>query len=142
MRYVVCLVVGVLIGALCAMTVASVLGARNAWPRAVMTVMQHEFANARESVHAGRCVDAEIASASAHLKLLSADIEPALLAPGAHDRVFSQYAEDLRKEIATLDASFERKGEPTADDRARYDAERAQLKARLAEALAAERGTG
>jgi len=47
MRYVVCLVVGVLIGALCAMTVASVLGARNAWPRAVMTVMQHEFAGAR-----------------------------------------------------------------------------------------------
>ena len=44
MRYLVCLVVGVLIGALCAMTVASVLGARNAWPRAVMTVMQHEFA--------------------------------------------------------------------------------------------------
>jgi len=115
MRYVVCVVVGVLIGALCAMTVASVLGARNAWPRAVMTVMQHEFAGARESVHAGHCADAEIASASAHLKLLSADIEPALLAPGAHDRVFSQYAEDLRKEIATLDM-------PGADCAARSEA--------------------
>ena len=51
-------------------------------------------------------------------------------------------SEELLQAIATLDASFERNAEPTADDRARYDAERAQLKARLAEALAAERGTG
>lgn len=115
MRYLVCIVVGTLIGALCAMTVASVLGARNAWPRAVMTVMQHEFAGVRESVHAQRCTDADVAPASAHLKLLAADIEPALLAPGAHDRVFSQYAEDLRREIASLDV-------PGADCAARSEA--------------------
>ncbi|MGH8173036.1 MAG: hypothetical protein ACREPX_07795 [Rhodanobacteraceae bacterium] len=104
MRYLVCVVVGVLIGAMCALTAASVLAARHPWPRAVMTVMQHEFGAARDGVRAGRCSDADVASASAHLKLLSADIEPALLAPGAHDRVFSQYAEDLRREIAAFAA--------------------------------------
>ena len=103
MRYLVCLLVGVLVGAMCAMTAANVLGKRNAWPRAVMTVMQHELGVAREGVRAGRCADGEIASSAAHLKLLSADIEPALLKPGAHDRVFSQYADDLRREIAALD---------------------------------------
>lgn len=50
--------------------------------------------------------------------------------------------EALLQAIATLDAAFERTADPSPDDRARYDAERAQLKARLASALAAERGTG
>ena len=104
MRFLVCLIVGALVGAMCAMTVANVLAKRNAWPRAVMSVMQHELGSAREGVRAGRCAEGDIASNAAHLKLLSADIEPALLKPGAHDRVFSQYADDLRREIATLDA--------------------------------------
>ena len=50
--------------------------------------------------------------------------------------------EELLQAIASLDAAFERHADPTAVDRARYDAERAQLKARLAAALAAEQGTG
>ena len=50
--------------------------------------------------------------------------------------------EELLRTIATLDAAFERNGDPTADERARYDAERAQLKARLAAALAGEHGIG
>lgn len=99
MRYLVCVVVGVLIGAMCALTTASVLGQRNAWPRAVMTVMQHELGAARDDVRAGRCTDADLAAPSAHLQLLSADIEAALLPAGAHDRVFSQYADDLRAQI-------------------------------------------
>jgi hypothetical protein len=36
--------------------------------------------------------------------------------------------------------SFERDGDATPDERARYDAERARLKARLASALAEEDG--
>ena len=104
MRFLICLIVGVLIGAMCAMTAANVLGQRNAWPRAVMTVMQHELGVAREGVRAGRCTQGDVASTAAHLKLLSSDIESALLAPGKHDRVFSQYADDLRREIGALDA--------------------------------------
>ena len=50
--------------------------------------------------------------------------------------------DDLLQAIAMLDAAFERHADPTVDDRARYDAERAQLKARLAAAIAGERTTG
>jgi hypothetical protein len=50
--------------------------------------------------------------------------------------------EDLLHAIAMLDAEFERNTDATADDRARYDTERARLKARLSAALAAEGSTG
>ena len=50
--------------------------------------------------------------------------------------------EDLLHAIAMLDAEFERNADATADERARYDAERARLKARLSAALAAEGSTG
>lgn len=55
---------------------------------------------------------------------------------------YSRETEELLRAIATLDVAFERNPDPTADDRARYDAERAQLKARLGAALAGEHGTG
>jgi hypothetical protein len=51
-------------------------------------------------------------------------------------------SEELLQAIATLDAAFERSAAPTADERSRYEAERAQLKTRLGAALAAERPTG
>src|SRR4051812_43201467 len=41
MRYLVCLIGGALLGALIAITIANILRDRHAWPRAVMTVMQH-----------------------------------------------------------------------------------------------------
>jgi len=55
---------------------------------------------------------------------------------------YRRETEEVLRAIATLDAAFERNAEPTADERARYDAERAHLKARLAAALAGEHGTG
>jgi hypothetical protein len=69
--------------------------------------MQHELGRARDLVHDNQCTGPETASAGAHLDLMAADIEPAILAPGAHDRVFSQYAADLRKAIATFSAAGE-----------------------------------
>lgn len=55
---------------------------------------------------------------------------------------YRRETEELLQAIAALDAAFERHADPTADDRARYDAERARLKAQLATALAAERRSG
>lgn len=101
MRYLVCLIGGTLLGALLALTISSILRERDAWPRAVMTVMQHEVGRARDLVHAGQCT-APTAAAAMHLDLMSKDIEPALLAPGAHDPVFSRYAADLHKAIAAF----------------------------------------
>lgn len=102
MRYLVCLIGGALIGALVAVTIANMLGERNAYPRALMNVMQHELGRARDLVHANRCATPDANAAAEHLKLMAADVEPALLAPGAHDRVFSQYASDLRDAVAAF----------------------------------------
>jgi hypothetical protein len=105
MRYLVCLIGGALLGALLAVTIANILGARNAYPRALMNVMQHELGRARDLVHDDCCTTPETAAAAAHLALMSGDLEAALLAPGAHDRVFSQYANDLRDAVAAFESA-------------------------------------
>jgi hypothetical protein len=105
MRYLICFLGGALIGALVAFTAASVLGQRHAWPRAVMTVMQHELGRARDLVHANQCATPEVAAAAAHLDLMAADIESAVLPAGTRDRVFSQYASDLRQAITAFSAA-------------------------------------
>ncbi|HVV98549.1 MAG TPA: hypothetical protein VHC92_15500 [Rhodanobacteraceae bacterium] len=104
MRYLVCLLGGALLGALFAIMLANILGQRHAYPKALMTVMQHELGRARDLVRGDRCMAPEAASAGAHLALLASDIEPAILSPGARDRVFSQYAGDLRKEVDAYNA--------------------------------------
>jgi hypothetical protein len=96
MRYLVCLVAGIALGAMVASMMVNASALRNAWPRGVMNVMQHELGDAREAARVGKCDAAATQSASAHLRLLASDIEPALLAPGAKDQTFSKYASDLR----------------------------------------------
>jgi hypothetical protein len=105
MRYLICLIGGVLLGAMIALTVANALQRRNAWPRAVMTVMQHELGSARDAARAGQCTASEARTSTAHLALLGQDLERALLAPGASDRVFTQYANDLRDAVAKAQAA-------------------------------------
>jgi len=105
MRYLVCLIGGALLGALVAVTIANLLGQRNAYPRALMNVMQYQLGRARDLVHAGQCATPEANAAAEHLVLIAGDVEPALLAPGAHDRVFSQYASDLREAVAAFAAA-------------------------------------
>ena len=60
-------------------------------------------------------------------------LEAPVHAPATHE---------LLQAIAALDAHFEQSGNGSVDERARYDAERAELKARLATALAEERQRG
>ena len=103
MRYLISLLGGAFLGALLAITAAGILGQRHAYPKAVMTVMQHELGSARDLVKGDRCMTPEAAKAGAHLALLAKDIEPAILPPGAHDRVFSQYASDLQSAISAFD---------------------------------------
>lgn len=114
MRYLLCLLGGALFGALLAMTAASALQRRNAWPRALMTLLHHELGAAREAARADRCATPEARSALAHLSLLAADVEGALLAPGTSDRVFSQYAGDLRQRVATAAAATDCKAQSAA----------------------------
>ena len=105
MRYLVCLIGGAILGALVAVTIANILGQRNAYPRALMNVMQHELGRARDLVHANECTSPDANAAGEHLRMMAGDVEPALLAPGTHDRVFSQYASDLRDAVAAFGAA-------------------------------------
>lgn len=105
MRYLISLIVGALIGAIAGSTFSSAMAQRDAWPRGIMNVMQHELGNARSAARARPCAAPVLTTASAHLHLLSSDIEPALLAPDTKDRVFSKYASDLRSALAKWDTS-------------------------------------
>lgn len=103
MRYLICLIVGLVCGAIAASTYVNATAQRDAWPRGVMNVMQHELGNARSAARVTGCATPALQSASAHLHLLADDIEPALLAPGVKDRVFSRHAGDLRVALAKWD---------------------------------------
>jgi hypothetical protein len=103
MRYLVLLFVGLVVGALTATTIASALQRRNAWPRALMNVMQHELGAARSAARARQCTLPAMQGAANHLRLLSDDLEGALLAPGSKDRVLSQYVSDFRKAASAWD---------------------------------------
>ncbi|MEP7096479.1 MAG: hypothetical protein ABI748_02345 [Dokdonella sp.] len=105
MRYLVCLIVGLVVGAITASTFVNATAQREAWPRGIMNVMQHELGNARTATRARQCATPTMQSAASHLQLLATDIEPALLAPGTKDRVFSQYASDLRAALAKWNAN-------------------------------------
>jgi len=107
MRFLVCLVVGAVVGGLFAMTLANALQRRNAWPRALMNVMQHELGDARSAVKGGTCASPALLQASAHLRLLAEDLEPALLAPGNKDRVLGQYAADFRKLVSAWNPAMQ-----------------------------------
>lgn len=108
MRYLVCLVVGILIGALCTTMVARVLAQReDPWPHAIMQVMRHELKQARNLAKPGQCATPAANSALQHLQLMANDIEPALLTGIDEQRVFKQYASDLRKEIDRAIASVD-----------------------------------
>ncbi len=105
MRYLVCLIVGLVVGAIAVSTFVNATAQREAWPRGVMNVMQHVLGNARTAARAQQCATPAMLSAATHLQLLATDIEPALLAPGSKDRVLSQYASDLRRAVSQWNAS-------------------------------------
>ena len=104
MRFLVCLIVGALVGALLTMSVVGALQRHHVWPRALMNVMQHELREARDAAQGADCSAPLLPSARTRMQLLADDLERAHLAPGTKDRVFSQYANDLRNALAQWDA--------------------------------------
>ncbi|MEO7326379.1 MAG: hypothetical protein ABIW82_16275 [Dokdonella sp.] len=103
MRYLICLIVGLLAGALMANMASNAIALRHAWPRGLMNVMQHALVDARSAARADKCLAPTMPAAAAHLQLLATDLESALLAPDAKDRVLSQYASEMRDTIAHWD---------------------------------------
>jgi small-conductance mechanosensitive channel len=102
MRFIVCLLLGLMIGAIAATTAASILRQRHAYPRALMVVMQHELNTARDAAGSQRCANNE--HALRKLALLADDIETAIPHGNPPDRVFRQYLDDLRKQVGNANS--------------------------------------
>ena len=109
MRYVIVLAIGVLVGALCALTAANVLGQRHAYPKAVMRLLQHQLGEARTAARDAACADNP--RRFVLLGALGDKIGRALPSTGGADRVFDQYAADLRHAVSVA-ASADCKAQP------------------------------
>lgn len=98
MRFVVCVFVGLLMGAIGATTAVSIVRQRHAYPRALMTLLQHELGAARDAARLNTCSDNRRRLAT--LDMLASDIPRAIPQDRSSERVFVQYVDDLRKQIA------------------------------------------
>lgn len=99
MRYLVCLLLGLMIGAIAATTAANILARRDAYPRALMGVMHHELETARKAAQQQPC--GEDGHAMTKLALLANDIQTAMPDGGNPDRVFDLYVRKLAEAINT-----------------------------------------
>ncbi|MEP6938306.1 MAG: hypothetical protein ABI846_00965 [Rudaea sp.] len=95
MKLVIALVVGVLVGAMCAVIVANTLRQRDAYARGLMDVMQHHYAGLRESVRARRCEPTASAHALAQLRALAPDIDAAVFADDTPEASFRELSARL-----------------------------------------------
>ena len=60
MRQLVLFLIGLFVGAAAAFVAARSLAQRDAWPRGLMAVLQHELGELRRAERAGRCTSAEL----------------------------------------------------------------------------------
>ncbi|HOX71384.1 MAG: hypothetical protein WAS23_12585 [Dokdonella sp.] len=95
MRYLICLILGLLIGAVCASMAGNVLAKRSAYPKGLMVVMQHALKQANRSASQSPCIDND--PDLTKLALLANDIETAMPGDGTPDRVFHLYVEDMQR---------------------------------------------
>ena len=97
MRYFVCLLVGLIAGAITATTAVRFLNQRDPYPEALMNVMKHEMGRASAAAEKLQCE--EDGYALSKLAMMAGDIEIAFPDGEKPDRVFHQYVESLRKAV-------------------------------------------
>ncbi len=96
---------GIVFGALLTVMASRVIESRqDPWPDAVMTVMSHEFKTVRAASESGECTSPASGASLQLMDVLGKDVEPALM-PTPNDRVFTQYATDLRSAISKASAA-------------------------------------
>lgn len=113
MRQALLLLLGLVMGAIATANIGSVLRQRDAYPRGLMQVMQHDAAALRQAARSNRC-DATTTSALQQLHGLSAGIENAVYGNDVSnppDPPFAEYAKRLR---AALPAELDCKTLPQA----------------------------
>lgn len=103
MRSVLLLILGLAIGALGAAKVSSVLHMRDAYPRGVMSVMQHHLGTLAQSMRQGKCPAQDTQLHLERLKAMQPDILPAFAGNVGTKPDFQQHA---RKLDAAIDAAL------------------------------------
>src|SRR5690606_23678076 len=105
MRSVVMLLIGLVVGALCSITLLRALSEGNEYPKGVMALMGKHFGALREVADAGQCEAATVAHHAATLRQVALDLEPAFLPTGGDDAAFRAYSERLRHRVAAIGAA-------------------------------------
>ncbi len=95
MRQVILLMIGLAVGAIAAANIGAALRQRDAYPRGLMQVMQHDLGRLRDAARGGHC-DAGTATTLQQLRGLSGQIESAIYANTAAEAAFANHAQRLR----------------------------------------------
>lgn len=103
MRFVIGAILGLIVGAVCAVMAYNAISQRHAYSRGLMTVMGQALKQANEAAATTDCTND--GHALAKLSLLADDIETAIPGDGTPDRVFHQYSVDLKKHVDAAAAS-------------------------------------
>ena len=98
-------VLGIGVGALGAVNIANTLRQRDAYPRAVMNVMQHHAAVLRQELRRKRCDANTTATALAGLAQSANEVENAVYPDAIADAPFREYAQNLRDAVIAASAS-------------------------------------
>ena len=102
MRSLLLMILGLAFGATCATIAVNTLAKRDAYARGVMQVMQHHYAELRNSLHTGRCEAATVSRARDALRLLGEEIGPSVYGDGTPDAPFREYNDRLRGALADV----------------------------------------
>lgn len=103
MRFVIGAILGLLVGAVCAVMAYNAISQRHAYSRGLMTVMGQALKQANDAAASTDCTND--GHALAKLSLLADDIETAIPGDGTPDRVFHQYSVDLKKQVEAAKTS-------------------------------------
>ena len=99
MRQLALLLIGTVLGAVCAVALVNALRQRDAYPRGLMQVMQHDVSTLRQNVRDAHCDAAISGTLLARLRDLAAETEPAVYGDSTADAPFREYAARMRDAI-------------------------------------------
>lgn len=102
MRSLILILIGLFVGAACALIAVSALRQGTAYPNGVMAVMSAQMDALGQSLKQNRCASTDLTPRLQTLRHLGNDLEPAFL-PTQDDERFMQHASELR---AALDAAL------------------------------------
>ncbi|MHB8448243.1 MAG: cytochrome c [Rudaea sp.] len=103
MRLVILFALGLAVGAVATANIVSALRQRDAYPRGLMNVMQHDLGALHTNARAQRC-DAGATASLEQLRGLAGGIETAVYGEDPPDPSFAEYARRLRSALpATVD---------------------------------------